>query len=110
MARPKSLNPHEKVHISIPGDLALRLQLFLTSPSLGRVPVGAYQRFWTERLQEFFDLEVVELPTGEVIRVAKRDAKAVRGKLARLDAAGAAVSAEATRAVLAPVESFTKGS
>lgn len=54
MARPKSLTPSEKIHISLRSDLSLRLQLFLTQPATGRVPPGAYAKFFNARVEEFF--------------------------------------------------------
>lgn len=54
MARPRNLTPSEKLHISLPSDLALRLQIFLTNPATGRVPPGSYQKFFTTVVQEFF--------------------------------------------------------
>jgi len=52
--RPKSLQPMRKVHIALPEALMARLDLHVVSMVEGRVPQGAYQRFFTERLVEFF--------------------------------------------------------
>lgn len=54
VARPKSLNPGEKTHISLRGDLKLRLDLYLTQPATGKVPLGAYSKFFNARVEEFF--------------------------------------------------------
>lgn len=54
MARPKSLNPGEKLHISLRSDLKLRLELYLTQPATGRIPLGAHSKFFNARVEEFF--------------------------------------------------------
>lgn len=57
------------LHMSIPEDVRAKLDLYLFSELEGRVPKGAYQRFFTERIQEFFgwrrlDLAPYGLPPG----------------------------------------------
>ena len=48
MARPKNLVPSESLHLRIAGPLAQGLEKLLWSDVEGRVPVGAYQKFFTE--------------------------------------------------------------
>jgi hypothetical protein len=43
------------LHITLPEDLHGRLSAYLFSPSQGRVPNGAYQKFFCERILEFFN-------------------------------------------------------
>lgn len=57
------------IHMSIPEDVRAKLDLYLYSDLEGRVPRGAYQKFFTERIQEFFgwrrmDLAPYGLPPG----------------------------------------------
>lgn len=42
------------IRLSIPEDLRVKLDLFLVSPTEGRIPRGAYKEFFAERLREFF--------------------------------------------------------
>lgn len=43
-----------KLHTSLPEDVHARLMLHLYSPSEGKVPKSAIQRFLVERITEFF--------------------------------------------------------
>ena len=49
------------LHLSIPEDVRAKLDLFLYSPLESRVPKGAYQRFFIERIQEFFGWRRLDL-------------------------------------------------
>jgi hypothetical protein len=57
----------------LPQDVRVRLDLFLHSDLQGRVPVGAYQRFFTARILEFFGDKPLDLapflgsPPGEFV-------------------------------------------
>lgn len=51
--RPKPIRPSH-LHVMIPEDLRARLDLYLWSNLEGRVPKGAYQKFISERIIEFF--------------------------------------------------------
>lgn len=55
MPRPALITRPRKLTLHLPEDVALRLELYLTVPELGRVPQGAYQRFLVERINEYFD-------------------------------------------------------
>lgn len=54
MARPPKIYRGISVHIHLPEDLYAQLTAHLFSPSEGRVPLGAYQRFFSDRIIEFF--------------------------------------------------------
>lgn len=54
MPRPTLVTRPRKLTISLPGELATRLDLYLASPSQGRIPYGAHQEFFVERITEFF--------------------------------------------------------
>ena len=54
MPRPAKVVRPRKIHISLPEDLALRLELYLFSPALNRVPYAAFQKFFEQRTLEFF--------------------------------------------------------
>lgn len=54
MPRAKLITQSVPLTIHLPGDLHARLALYLLSPSLGRIPYGAWQKFFTERTEEFF--------------------------------------------------------
>jgi len=49
------------LHVSLPEDVRARLDLALFSELEGRVPKGAYQRFFIERIQEFFGWRRLDL-------------------------------------------------
>jgi hypothetical protein len=53
MSRQPLITRPVKLTIHLPGDTALWLRLFLTVPSMGRVPQGAYQEFFLSRINEF---------------------------------------------------------
>ena len=54
MSRRPNLQPHVKLNLSLPEDLHSRLTLHLYSDLEMKVPLGAYQAFFTERIREFF--------------------------------------------------------
>lgn len=61
------------LHLSLPEDIRTRLDLILHSDLEGRVPKGAYQRFFLERLSDFFthrtlDLTPYGFPTGYFVK------------------------------------------
>jgi hypothetical protein len=53
MRRPNILRPI-KLTTTLPEDIRAKLDLYLYSEVEGRVPKGAYQQFFIERIQEFF--------------------------------------------------------
>ena len=52
-----------KLTLHLPEDVHHRLALHLYSPAEGRIPKGAYQRFFVERITEFFS-SYKEPPNG----------------------------------------------
>ena len=66
-------------NVHLPETLRARLDLHLFSTLDGRVPKGAYQRFFIERLGEFFSRRVVDIgpllgqPPGRHLISAKPD-------------------------------------
>lgn len=55
MSRKPNLIRTVRLDLGLPEDLRAKLDLLLFSPVEGRVPLGAYQRFFIERLNEFFN-------------------------------------------------------
>ncbi len=84
MPRAKLIHRPRKLTLHLPEDVVARLDLFLFSTALSKIPEGSYQRFFTDRIVEFFDMEVVMMPDGEPLRMSKKDAAAVRRKLTKL--------------------------
>lgn len=73
--RKPAVEPSVATNLHLPESARTRLDLLLHSPLEGRVPKGAYQRFFLERLHEFFgtrqfDLSpyVGSLPGERVVR------------------------------------------
>jgi hypothetical protein len=54
MSRQQHIIRPRKLTIHLPEDIAMRLELYLTSVREGKVPQGAYQRFFVDRINEFF--------------------------------------------------------
>ena len=54
MPRPRKVDRSIQKNIGIPESLATRLDLMLYSEVEGRIPVGAYQKFFTQLLQDHF--------------------------------------------------------
>lgn len=78
--RRPNIEPSVATNLHLPESMRTRLDLLLFSELEGRVPKGAYQRFFLERLQEFFttrSLDVSErigLAPGSCVIKAKPDA------------------------------------
>lgn len=53
MKPPKIIRP-TKLTLALPEDIRAKLDLHLFSEVERRVPMGAYQRFFVERIQDFF--------------------------------------------------------
>lgn len=56
-----SLDPRVRLTLVLPETLRTRLDLLLFSELEGRVPKGNYQRFFIERLREFFEWRRLDL-------------------------------------------------
>jgi hypothetical protein len=52
--RPPNITRPVKLTTTLPEDIRAKLDLFLYSELEGRVPKGAYQAFFLERIREFF--------------------------------------------------------
>lgn len=55
------VEPSIPTHLHLPASWRTRLDLILFSPVEGRIPKGAYQRFFLSRLVEFFDTREMDL-------------------------------------------------
>jgi len=55
MPPPKAIEPTRKLTLQMPPDLMAKLELYLYSPTLGRVPKGAWAKFFAKRVEEFFE-------------------------------------------------------
>jgi len=78
MPRPRNAIPRERINLHLPEDVRGKLDLHLVSESTQKVPQGAYQRFFTERVHEYFEwgsidlaAYVIGLPPGSVLRGPK---------------------------------------
>lgn len=84
MPRRPELDRPSPVEISLPESVRVRLDLHLFSDLEGRVPQGAYKRFFVERLREFFEWKRLDL--GEGVFVAGPPAAIARiERLLRLE-------------------------
>ncbi len=61
MSRRPNLVPSMMLNLALPQPVYSRLVLHLFSDLEGRVPLGAYQRFFSERIQEFFSQHHLDL-------------------------------------------------
>lgn len=52
MSRPPNIIPSTRLTLKLPEDLREKLDRHLFEPSLGRVPLGAYQRFFIPILRD----------------------------------------------------------
>jgi len=59
--RPRAINPSRALTTHLDEAWMARLDLHLFSEVEGRVPKGAYQAFFNERLREFFATEALDL-------------------------------------------------
>jgi hypothetical protein len=57
MARPKQTIRTVYFHIGLPEDLAAKIQLHVFSELEGKIPMGAYQKFFTEVVRAKFDAD-----------------------------------------------------
>jgi len=59
--RKPNVEPSVATNLHLPESVRVRLDLLLFSEVEGRVPKGAYQRFFSERLAEFFSTRPLDL-------------------------------------------------
>lgn len=57
MPRRPNIDPPVKLTLHLPQSVHTRLSLYLYSELEGRVPYGAFNKFFTERTNEFFEKE-----------------------------------------------------
>ena len=69
MKRPKIIRP-TKLTLMLPEDIRAKLDLHLFSQVENRVPMGAYQRFFIERIQEFFSSAQLTSEEKQICRTA----------------------------------------
>lgn len=82
MPRRPELIPRTRLETKIPEDIRARLDLFLYSELEQRVPQGAYQTFFLDRIREFFDWGTLDLGEGLFVRGSKESIKSLKEKLA----------------------------
>ena len=54
MSRRPNIRRPVPLHINLPEDIRAKLDLYLWSAVENRVPVGAYSKFFCERIREYF--------------------------------------------------------
>lgn len=76
------------INLALPSDVRGRLDLHLYSELEARIPVGAYQRFFVERIREFFSQEELDLapylnvPVGAmIVKGPRQSLKALKERL-----------------------------
>ncbi len=52
--RPASIIPSERINLHLPADIKARLDLHLFSEVEGRIPKGAYTKFFEPLVRDFF--------------------------------------------------------
>lgn len=67
MPRKPDLDPPVHLKTSLPESVRTRLDLLLFSEIEGRVPKGAYQDFFLQRIQEFFTWRKLDLGGGRFV-------------------------------------------
>ena len=61
MPRPRNAVPSRNLHLMLAEEDAARLELHLFSPAEQRIPHAARQKFFSERLREFFGWQRLDL-------------------------------------------------
>jgi hypothetical protein len=81
--------PSISTNLHLPESMRTRLDILLFSPLEGRVPKGAYQRFFLERLHEFFGQRQLDLssyldamPGERIVRGSRETLDALEARLA----------------------------
>lgn len=65
MARPPNIQRPVALKLKLPADIRGRLDLHLFSAVEGRVPKGAYQEFFIDRINEYFDKMTQEIKDAQ---------------------------------------------
>lgn len=86
--RPPLAEPSVSTNLHLPESMRTRLDLLLFSPLEGRVPKGAYQRFFLERLHEFFGQRQLDvgsfldaMPGERIVRGSPETLAALQARL-----------------------------
>lgn len=82
--RPRSIDPPVGLLLKLPETVRARIDLILFSELEGRVPQGAYQKFFLERIADYFDnrpLDLTAYGIPGVIRGPKEIIDALERKL-----------------------------
>ncbi|MDX2059904.1 MAG: hypothetical protein SFV24_18995 [Gemmatimonadales bacterium] len=66
MPRRPNIVPSRNLTMALPEDVFARLQLYLYSEAEQRVPQGAYQSFFVERINEFFERRAFDTGAGVI--------------------------------------------
>lgn len=66
MPRRPNIIPSRNLTMALPEDVFTRLQLYLYSEAEQRVPQGAYQAFFVERITEFFERRAFDTGAGVI--------------------------------------------
>ena len=61
MSRPRNAVPAQLLKLSLPLDVRVALDLHLFNELEGRVPLGAYQKFFASRIKEFLVWKTLDL-------------------------------------------------
>lgn len=61
MGKPQNVIPTQKIHVTLPITLLTRLATELWSDAEGRVPFGAYMKFFSSLLEKYFASETLDL-------------------------------------------------
>jgi hypothetical protein len=90
MPRPRNALPVAQVEITLPEDELGKVKLYLISATTGKVPQGAYQSFFRERIHEFFEWGSLDLapyfvvPAGTIVRAPKATVEILKRHLEAL--------------------------
>jgi hypothetical protein len=79
MARPRNLIPSESLHLRLSGPLQERLSQLLWSDIEGRVPVGAYQKFFTELVIAYLNGKTLDVSHWAPVQMMVTPGTTVRG-------------------------------
>ena len=88
MGRPKLINPTRALNTHLEERLMIQVDLLLWSEAENRVPKNSYQRFFNERIREFFGTRALDLspytgaaPGLQIIRAEPEVLEILRGLL-----------------------------
>lgn len=90
MPRSPRIDRPTQLVMMLPESVRARVDLELFSELEGRVPHGAYTRFFQERLREYFDskrldLEVLGLPAGFYVQGPKEMIEALEKRMKEIE-------------------------